>query len=101
MRRSWLPLKTVRTRRGPQVGSWQVYKRSDDEIIFGDDMGFMEYRFSFYMDELGNVEAGTAVKFKWARLSRCYFGLVKPLHRRFVPLSLRAALRRSNIELVR
>ena len=27
------------------IGSWKIYTRDDKEIVFGDDMGFMEYRF--------------------------------------------------------
>ena len=78
---------------GSTVGSWKVHARNDREIVFGDHMGFMEYRFSFLMTDDGDVEASTAVKYRWRRLSALYFTLVKPMHRKFVPISLKAALR--------
>lgn len=78
---------------GSQVGSWKVHGRTDDEILFGDNMGFMEYRFSFTRRADGDIEASTAVKYRWRRLSHLYFTLVKPAHKRFVPISLRGALR--------
>ncbi|MGH1488940.1 MAG: DUF2867 domain-containing protein [Acidimicrobiales bacterium] len=73
------------------IGSWKVYNRTEEEIVFGDNMGFMEYRFSFRLDGAGFVEASTAVKYSWGGTGRFYFALVKPMHKRFVPISLRAA----------
>ena len=73
------------------IGSWKVYDRTEDEIVFGDNMGFMEYRFSFRLDAAGFVEASTAVKYGWGGAGRFYFAIVKPMHKRFVPISLRAA----------
>lgn len=77
---------------GSAVGAWQVHRRSDNEIVFGDDMGFMEYRFSMRLLASGDIEASTAVKYRWQRMSHLYFSIVKPMHRRFVPMSLRAAI---------
>ena len=78
---------------GDSVGSWRVHHRSDDEIVFGENMGFMEYRLSFHQRSDGDVEASTVVKYSSPRLSALYFGIVKPLHRRFVPLALKAGQR--------
>lgn len=78
---------------GSRVGSWKVHGRSDDEILFGDNMGFMEYRFSFARRADGDIEASSAVKYRWRTMSHLYFTIVKPAHKRFVPISLRNALR--------
>lgn len=50
---------------GSSVGTWKVHDRADGEIVFGDNMGFMEYRFGFRIDpgRPNTVEAGTAVKY--------------------------------------
>ena len=85
---------------GDSVGSWKVHGRSSDEIVFGDDMGFMEYRFSFWLRPDGAIEASTAVRYKWRRVGRYYFAIVKPMHKRFVPISLRATLGESTSVLV-
>jgi len=82
---------------GTAVGAWKVYDRSADEIVFGDDMGFMEYRFSLRLRPEGHVrpgvEASTVVRYRWRRASHFYFTLVKPFHRLFVPMSLKAMVR--------
>lgn len=70
---------------GSAVGSWKVYQRDDNEIVFGDNMGFMEYRFSLRLaDPPVAVEGATAVKFLWRRSGKFYFAIVRPLHRRFI-----------------
>lgn len=74
---------------GSAVGSWKVYDRNAGEIVFGDDMGFMEYRFSLARVDSRQATGATAVQYKWARASRFYFRLVKPFHRRFIPIALR------------
>ncbi len=53
--------------------------RNQDEIVFGDHMGSMEYRFSFRLcSERSRVEGATAVKFVWRRSGRSYRWLVQP-----------------------
>ncbi len=79
---------------GDTIGSWKVFDRSDDEIVFGDHMGFMEYRFSFRRVDRHLVQASTSVKYVWPRVGPVYFGLVKPMHVRFVLMSLRTTARR-------
>ena len=71
---------------GAAVGSWVVIERNEQEIVFGDNMGFMEYRFSIRLltGDTETVEGSTAVRFLWRRTGRFYFALVRPLHRRFV-----------------
>jgi hypothetical protein len=70
---------------GTSVGSWQVIDRNDNEIVFGDDMGFMQYRFAFHLNETADaIEAATAVRYLWPRAGRFYFMLAKPVHRRFI-----------------
>lgn len=75
---------------GSKVGTWEVVDRDDNEVVFSDSMGFMEYRFSFLLSqqEQDSVEASTAVRYLWRRTGRFYFALVKPMHRRFVKLLL-------------
>lgn len=71
-----------------QIGSWKVYERTDSEILFGENMGFMEYRFSMkYLDKT-NVEVSTVVKFT-TFLAKYYFVIVKLLHKKFVLISLK------------
>ena len=79
---------------GGSVGSWRIHARNDDEIVFGEDMGFMEYWLSFHLRPSGDVEASTVVRYSSPRLSRLYFGIVKPMHRRFLPRALRAGQQR-------
>ncbi len=87
-------ISTDRYRVGTKVGSWQVIDRNDDEIVFGDDMGFMQYRFSFRLEaNADQVEATTAVKYLWPRTGRLYFALVRPFHQRFIKLLLKLTVR--------
>lgn len=75
---------------GTSVGTWKVHGRSSTEIVFGEHMGFMEYRFSFVRRPDGRVEASTSVhhlrRFGWI-----YFAIVKPFHKGFVRVALRHA----------
>jgi hypothetical protein len=65
------------------VGSWKVIRRDDNEIVFSDSTGFMEYWYSFLLpaDEPNTVEGSTAVRYLWPRAGRFYFALaVWPNH---------------------
>jgi hypothetical protein len=73
---------------GNSVGSWDVVDRSAEEIVFGDDMGFMQYRFSFRRVDTRHIEAATAVRYLWPRTGRFYFSIVRRFHRRFVAYAL-------------
>lgn len=73
------------------IGAWKIYLRDDKEIVFGDDMGFMEYRFSMRLDgEL--FQCATVVQYK-GKFGKFYFSFVKLLHQKFVLLSLSYPLR--------
>ncbi len=75
---------------GSSVGSWKVHGRSKNEIMFGEHMGFMEYRFSVLQRPDGRIEAATAVKYV-KRFGHIYFAIVKPFHRAFIKIALRNA----------
>ncbi len=82
---------------GDTVGSWEIITRNDEEIVFGENMGFMQYRMSFRLPSAGDrIEAGTAVRFLWHRTGKFYFALVQPLHPRFVKMVLKNTIARSN-----
>lgn len=73
--------------KGSAVGTWRVHERNDNEIVFGEHMGFMEYRFSFLLRSDGRIEASTAVRYL-KRFGRFYFAIVKPFHIGFVKVAL-------------
>ncbi len=68
------------------IGSWKIYLRNDKEIVFGDDMGFMEYRFSMRLDN-NRLRVSTIVQYK-GKMGKYYFSIVKLLHQKFVLISL-------------
>ena len=45
------------------IGNWKIYLRDDKEIVFGDDMGFMEYRFAMRIDN-DLLRVATVVQYK-------------------------------------
>ena len=71
---------------GKHIGNWKIYLRDDNEIVFGDDMGFMEYRFSMRIDD-DILRVATVVQYK-GTMGKYYFAFVKLLHQKFVLLSL-------------
>ena len=73
--------------KGSAIGSWKIYTRDDNEIVFGDDMGFMEYRFLMLWVDETTVRVGTVVQYK-GRFGKYYFALVKLMHKKFVRMSL-------------
>jgi len=76
------------------VGSWKVYARNKDEVVFGDDMGFMEYRFSMRLDDK-RLRVATVVQYK-GKMGKYYFSLIKLLHQKFVLMSLSYPLNGEN-----
>jgi len=68
------------------IGNWKIYLRDDKEIVFGDDMGFMEYRFAMRIDD-DILRVATVVQYK-GKMGKYYFAFVKLLHQKFVLLSL-------------
>ena len=79
--------------KGDKVGSWKVYGRDEQEIAFGQDMGFMEYVFSFHLERPNLVKVATVVHFNGV-LGKYYFKVVKLFHKPFVKLSLKNSLER-------
>ena len=71
---------------GDRVGGWKVYTRDAQEIVFGEHMGFMEYRFGLRLDD-DKLRVATTVQYK-GRFGRYYFALVRLLHQKFVLRSL-------------
>ncbi len=73
------------------IGSWKIFNRNDNEIVFGDSMGFMDYRFSMRLDKsnIDNIEVSTVVKLN-SYMGKYYFYLVKLMHTKFVTLSLKS-----------
>lgn len=68
------------------IGVWKIYMRDENEIVFGDDMGFMEYRFGMRLDD-DKLRVATVVQYK-GRMGKYYFAVVKLLHQKFVLKSL-------------
>ncbi len=68
------------------LGVWKIYTRDENEIVFGDDMGFMEYRFFMLWIDETKMKVGTVVQYK-GRFGKYYFALVKLMHKKFVRMS--------------
>lgn len=69
--------------------SGTLFARSDNEIVFGEFMGFMDYRFSMRMDtdKSDKLEVSTVVKLN-TKMGKYYFAVVKLIHKKFVNMSL-------------
>ena len=80
--------------KGDKVGSWRVYGRDEQEIAFGQDMGVMEYVFTFHLASPHVLKVATVVHYKGV-VGKYYFSLVKLFHKSFVKLSLKHALKRA------
>ena len=76
---------------GASVGLFQVFARTDDEILFGADDSHLDFRLSCLTRD-GAVTMTTIVRFHGIR-GRAYFTVVRPFHERIVPAMLRSALR--------
>lgn len=79
---------------GEAIGSWKIYQRNADEIVFGESLGFMVYRFSLSLKhdtQSDTVIASTVAKLN-DRFGKLYFSIVKLMHKRFVKLTLTNAL---------
>jgi len=75
------------------VGEWKVYGRDEQEIAFGQDMGFMEYVFTFHLASPNLLKVATVVQYKGV-FAKYYFSAVKFFHKPFVHFSLKNALER-------
>jgi hypothetical protein len=87
-------LARTRLERGDRVGSWRVHAKGPDEVVFGEDLGFMRYRFGLRWSRAGGVDelrAVTAIELRsW--LGRLYFRVVRLVHERFVRCAVRNAV---------
>jgi hypothetical protein len=86
---------TTRFAAGDQIGSWRIHDRNGDEIVFGESLGFMQYRFSLRLKRGpadDTVEASSVVQLN-GRRGRVYFAVVRLLHKPFVRMMLRNTLR--------
>lgn len=71
------------------IGTWKIFNRNKNEIVFGDDMGFMEYRFSIvYKPKTNRIEVSTLVHYK-SIMGKYYFALIKRMHKKFIIISLK------------
>ena len=81
-------LESGELRPGTSVGAWELVDRTDEEIMFGESMGFMEYRVSFRLTEEPTIEVSNAVRYLWTRTGPLYFKVVRPFHKRFIRMML-------------
>ncbi|NQY94352.1 MAG: DUF2867 domain-containing protein [Campylobacteraceae bacterium] len=72
------------------IGSWKIFSRNDKEIVFGDSMGFLDYRFSMSLDKTKAdvIEVSTVIKLN-GFMGKYYFAVVRLMHRKFVIISLK------------
>jgi len=79
------------------IGSWKIFNRNENEIVFGESMGFMDYRFSMRLDKhiTDNIEVSTVVTLN-GFMGKYYFALVKLMHKKFVMLSLKNVAEKHN-----
>ena len=82
-------LKKSNLKIGTNIGSWKIFDKSEEEIVFGESRGFMDYRFSMRLDknETDDVEVSTIVRLN-GFMGKYYFALVKLMHKKFVKISL-------------
>jgi hypothetical protein len=79
---------------GTNIGSWKIFNRNENEIVFGESMGFMDYRFSMRLDKntIDDLEVSTVVTLN-SFTGKYYFAVVKLMHKKFVKLSLENVLK--------
>lgn len=79
------------------IGTWKIFNRNKNEIVFGDDMGFMEYRFSMlYNPKTNRIEVSTLVHYK-SIMGKYYFALIKFMHKKFIIISLKNVVKSQQI----
>lgn len=81
---------------GMKVGIFEVWDRTSNEILMGEDDNHLDYRVSVYLKhDAGSawVVVSTVVRFNnW--LGKIYFLPVQPIHRRIVPALMSYGLAR-------
>lgn len=77
---------------GEAIGSWKIYHRNADEIVFGESLGFMTYRFSLCLKHNTYSDSDTIIASTVAKLNnlfgKMYFSIVRLMHKRFVRLTI-------------
>jgi len=86
-------LKETSFQKNDSIGQWKVYGRNENEIVFGQNMGFMEYCFSFKQEDKKTLRVTTLVEYK-GKMGKYYFSIVSLLHKPFVKRSLKNVLER-------
>ena len=88
---------------GERAGIFEVFARSTNEIVLGDDDRHLDLRVSLLLERGGRdgrektLSVTTAVRLNdW--LGRCYFCFIKPFHRMIVPAVVKRSLRRLESE---
>ena len=80
---------------GDRAGLFNIYARTDDEILMGADDRHLNFRASMLVraDADGHAAVlSTVVRYN-GRLGRFYFFFVRPFHRRIIPAMLRRVRR--------
>ncbi len=82
------------------IGSWKIFTRNDKEIVFGDSMGFLDYRFSMRLDktQTDDIEVSTVIKLN-GFMGKYYFAGVRLMHTKFVIISLQNVFNSINQDL--
>ena len=86
-------IRTSRFKVNSKIGSWKVFDKNDNEMVFGDSMGFMDYRFSMrlFKNNTDDIEVSTVVTYK-SSMGKYYFSMVKLMHKKFVIRSLKNSI---------
>ena len=84
---------------GEQLGLFKVFDRNENEIIFGENDKHLDFRVSFFLENLDNntkaITISTTVVFhNW--FGRLYFLFVKPFHKIIVGSMLKSILKDLN-----
>lgn len=77
-------IKTDRFAEGSKIGSWRIFEHNRQEIVFGESLGFMQYRFGMLFEKEKCAAYLSTVVHYQGSMGKFYFALVEPLHRRFV-----------------
>lgn len=65
------------------IGSWKIFNRNDNEIVFGESMGFMDYRFSMRLDKnsTDDIEVSPVITLRGS-MGKFYFSIVNLMHKK-------------------
>ena len=76
------------------IGSWKIFNKNDNEIVFGESMGFMDYRFSMRIEKncTDDIEVSTVVTLNGS-VGKYYFSVIKLMHKKFSNVRLASCIR--------